>query len=159
MTTLGADARRRLITQLVGTHEIGSQTELVGLLAANDVEVNQATVSRDLEHLGIGKMRGADGTVAYFLPERTGLAQLLRQFVVNIDASGNLAVLRTPPGAAATVASALDAAVLQGMLATLQGDDTVLVVAREPATGRDIADTLQQLKSPSHSTKSVDTTL
>lgn len=145
-------ARRSLVADLVSTYQISSQTELVDLLAVHGVEVNQATVSRDLEHLGIGKQRGADGTLAYSLPERGGLAQLLRQFVTRIDASGNLAVVRTPPGAAATVASAIDAAPVDGVLATLQGDDTVLVVAAEPATGHHVATTLRGLKSPSHPT-------
>jgi transcriptional regulator of arginine metabolism len=140
--------RRELVRELVSTYRVTSQQDLVALLAAHDVEVTQATVSRDLEHLGIGKLRGADGVVAYSLPEQGGLAQLLRQFVTALDASGNLAVLRTPPGAAATVASAIDTARVEGVLATLQGDDTVLVVAREPATGADVARTLAHLKTP-----------
>ncbi|WP_370324281.1 arginine repressor [Euzebya sp.] len=148
MATDERTARHELIRELVATYQISAQSELVELLAAHDVEVNQATVSRDLEQLGIGKLRGADGTVAYSLPERSGLAQLLRQFVTHVDASGNLAVLRTPPGAAATVASAIDTSAVDGVLATLQGDDTVLVVAREPATGRDVATTLSRLKTP-----------
>ena len=149
MTPITPAARRERIRELVATYEITAQGELVDLLARDGVEVNQATVSRDLEHLGIGKQRGADGTLAYALPERGGLAQLLRQFVVAIDASGNLAVVRTPPGAAATVASAIDAADLDDVLATLQGDDTLLVVSREPATGADVAAILHHLKTPS----------
>ena len=140
--------RQDLITRLVATYEIASQGELVELLSRHGVEVNQATVSRDLEQLGIGKQRGADGTLAYAGTERQGLAQLMRQFVTAIDASGNLAVLKTPPGAAATVASAIDMADVAGTLATLQGDDTVLVVAREPATGHDVAETLRAIKTP-----------
>ncbi|CAN5123110.1 arginine repressor [soil metagenome] len=150
MTTTGSQrtARQQLVRDLVSTYQIGSQGELVDLLAAHDVEVNQATVSRDLEQLGIGKLRGADGTVAYSLPERGGLAQLLRQFALDIEASGNLAVLRTPPGAAATVASAIDTADLPGVLATVQGDDTLLVVAREPATGHEVAAAIRAIKAP-----------
>ncbi len=148
VTTLDRAQRHRLVQDLVLTYQVSSQSELVDLLGAHDVDVNQATVSRDLEQLGIGKLRGADGVVAYSLPERGGLAQLLRQFVTDIDASGNLAVLRTPPGAAATVAAAIDSGGVAGVLATLQGDDTVLVVAREPLTGHDIATTMVQLKTP-----------
>ena len=122
--------RQDLIVQLVATYEIASQGELVELLSRHGVEVNQATISRDLEQLGIGKQRGADGTLAYAGTERPGLAQLMRQFVTTIEASGNLAVLKTPPGAASTVASAIDMADVAGTLATLQGDDTVLVVER-----------------------------
>ena len=140
--------RQHLVRDLVSTYQVASQSELVELLAAHDVEVTQATVSRDLEQLGIGKVRGADGVLAYGLPERGGLAQLLRQFVTDIDASGNLAVLRTPPGAAATVASAIDTDHVEGVLATLQGDDTVLVVAREPHDGHHVADALRAIKAP-----------
>ena len=141
-------ARHELIADLVATYEVGSQGELVELLARQGVEVTQATVSRDLEQLGIGKQRGADGTVAYAGPERGGLPQMLRQFATAIEASGNLAVIRTPPGAAATVASAIDTTGVDGALATIQGDDTVLVVSREPATGHDVAATLRAIKSP-----------
>lgn len=116
------------------------------LLAEGGIEATQATVSRDLEELGISKYRGADGRVAYGLPEGEGLAQLLRQFARDIDASGNLAVVRTPPGAAAAVASAIDAADLIDVLATVQGDDTLLVVAREGTSGAHVAEQLRRCK-------------
>lgn len=140
--------RREAVRRLVATYAVASQSELVSLLAREGVEATQATVSRDLEDLGIAKVRGADGRVTYALPEAGGLGQILRQFVTGVDASGNLAVLRTPPGAAGTVASALDGARLPGVLATLQGDDTLLVVAVEGVSGREVAAQLQALKSP-----------
>lgn len=138
--------RRRLVRELVAANAVASQTELVALLARAGVPATQATVSRDLEELGINKVRGADGHSAYTVPEAGGLVQLLRQFVVAIDASGNLAVVRTSPGAAAAVGSAIDGAGLPGVLATVQGDDTLLVVAREGVGGRAVADRLRQLK-------------
>lgn len=141
-----ARSRRALVRELVARYEIRSQAELAELLAAEGVGATQATVSRDLDELGIGKQRGADGTLAYALPEPGGLAQTLRQFAREIDASGNLAVVRTPPGAAATVASAIDGADLPGVLATVQGDDTLLVVATEGTSGRTVADLLREIK-------------
>jgi transcriptional regulator of arginine metabolism len=138
--------RRRLIRELVSTHEVTAQAELVALLSNAGVDATQATVSRDLEEMGITKYRGADGRSAYALPDGGGLAQMLRQFVLGIDASGNLAVVRTPPGTASAVASAIDAADLPGVLATVQGDDTLLVVAREGVAGSRIADQLRQCK-------------
>ena len=146
----GADQRERrraLLRDLVARHAVASQTDLVALLAAEGVRATQATVSRDLDELGITKIRGADGGISYALPEVPALAQALRQFVVDIDASGNLAVVRTPPGTATAVAIAIDAGDVPGILATLQGDDTVLVVAREPATGREVADRLAAIKT------------
>ena len=138
--------RRQLVRELVATYDIGAQSALVSLLADRGVEATQATVSRDLDELGIGKVRGADGRVAYALPEAGVLAQTLRQFVAAVDASGNLTVVRTPPGAASTVASAIDGADLPGVLATIQGDDTVLVVATEGTSGRTVADRLIAIK-------------
>lgn len=141
------ERRRAVLRDVVAQHAVSSQAELVELLAADGIAATQATVSRDLDELGITKARGADGRVTYALPEMPALAQALRQFVVDIDASGNLAVVRTPPGTAAAVATAIDGGDVPGVLATLQGDDTVLVVAREPATGRDVADRLLAQKT------------
>lgn len=141
-----AAQRRQLVRDLVARFAIASQTELVALLAEHGVEATQATVSRDLDELDIAKVRGADGRVSYALPEAGGLSQLLRQFMVGVDASGNLAVVRTPPGAASAVGSAIDAAALPGVLATVQGDDTLLVVAAEGTSGRAVAGRLLELK-------------
>lgn len=138
--------RRERIRELIATYEIDAQTDLVALLEADGIAVTQATVSRDLEAMGVGKQRGADGRMAYALPETPSLAQVLRQFVTTIDASGNLAVLRTPPGAASAVASAIDAHDIPGALATIQGDDTLLVIAREGEQGRTLADQLLRIK-------------
>ena len=140
------EARRQRIRELIATYAIDSQGDLVGLLAADGIDVTQATVSRDLDAMGVGKQRGADGRVAYALPETGSLAQVLRQFVMAIDASGNLAVVRTPPGAASAVASAIDGHGIPGALATVQGDDTLLVVAEEGGSGRALADHLLRIK-------------
>lgn len=146
MTIASREHRQRRLRELVGRFEIDSQSELVALLAADGIAVTQATVSRDLDDLGIGKIRGADGRISYALPEAGGLAQVLRQFVLRIDASGNLAVVRTPPGAAAAVASAIDGADVPGVLATVQGDDTLLVVAVEGIGGGEVAQRLLKIK-------------
>jgi transcriptional regulator of arginine metabolism len=144
----GRSRRQSLIAELVARYEVGSQGELVALLAAEGIEATQATVSRDLDELGILKQRGADGRVAYAQPQSSGLAQILRQFVTDIAASGNLAVVRTPPGTAAVVASAIDQAGLPDVLATLQGDDTLLVVAVDGVSGHAVAERLHAVKSP-----------
>jgi transcriptional regulator of arginine metabolism len=145
-SAVGKRRRQELLRQLVAQYAVGSQSELVALLAQAGAEATQATVSRDLEELGIDKIRGADGRESYVLPEPMGLQRILRQFVLGLDASGNLAVLRTPPGAAGTVASAIDQARVPGVLATVQGDDTILVVAVEGLAGRELADRLTALK-------------
>jgi transcriptional regulator of arginine metabolism len=149
MTRVGRQAR---IVELVSTMAIRSQTELAKILAAEGVDVTQATLSRDLDELGAVKLRGADaGAPVYVIPEdgspvrgmqggTTRLTRLLGELLVSADFSANLTVLRTPPGAAQFLASAIDRAALHEVVGTIAGDDTVLVIAREPLTGSELAD-------------------
>jgi transcriptional regulator of arginine metabolism len=145
-------ARQARITALVSTMAIRSQTELARLLATEGTEVTQATLSRDLDELGAVKLRGADsGAPVYIIPEdgspvrgvqggTSRLSRLLAELLVSVDASGNLTVLRTPPGAAQFLASAIDRAALEEVVGSIAGDDTVAVIAREPLSGRDLAE-------------------
>jgi transcriptional regulator of arginine metabolism len=145
-------ARQARITALVSTMAIRSQTELARLLATEGTEVTQATLSRDLDELGAVKLRGADsGAPVYVIPEdgspvrgvqggTSRLSRLLAELLVSVDASGNLTVLRTPPGAAQFLASAIDRAALEEVVGSIAGDDTVAVIAREPLSGRDLAE-------------------
>ena len=153
-TRAGRQAR---IVALLSAQSVHSQSELAALLAADGIEVTQATLSRDLEELGAVKLRGADGgTGVYIVPEDgspvrgvTGgterVSRLLSDLLVSTDASGNLAVLRPPPGAAHYLASAIDRAALPFVVGTIAGDDTILVVAREPMTGVELAATVENL--------------
>lgn len=146
-------ARHARIVELIRVRSVRSQTELAELLAADGIQVTQATLSRDLEELGAVKVRGAGGA-AYVIPEDGApvlrppeqapqrLVRLLRELLTSADASGNLAVLRTPPGAAQFLASALDRSGLSEVVGTIAGDDTILVVAREPLTGADLIEML-----------------
>ena len=153
-TRAGRQAR---IVELLAANSIRSQTELASLLAAEGIEVTQATLSRDLEELGAMKLRAADGgSGVYIVPEDGSpvrgvsggtdrLSRLLGELLVSTDASGNLAVLRTPPGAAHYLASALDRASMADVVGTIAGDDTILVIAREPLTGAELATKIEQL--------------
>jgi transcriptional regulator of arginine metabolism len=138
--------RRELVLEIVSSHGIESQDELVSALREAGVVATQPTVSRDLDALGITKVRTATGRSVYVGPQKPGLALVLLQYALAIDASGNIAIIRTPPGAAGTVAAAIDATVVPGVLATLQGDDTILVVAVEGTSGREVADRLIAIK-------------
>lgn len=150
-------ARQGLIIELVSRHTVRSQSELLSLMLGAGVETTQATLSRDLDDLGAVKLRGADGgQPAYVIPEdgspvrgveggTSRLERLLSELLVSTDHSGNMAVLRTPPGAAHYLASALDRAALSTVVGTIAGDDTIFVVAREPLTGAQLADRLQNL--------------
>jgi transcriptional regulator of arginine metabolism len=140
-------ARHARIEALIRERTVRSQTELADLLASEGLSTTQATLSRDLEELGAVKLRGTDGTAAVYVipedgqppvraaeqaPER--LRRLLRELLTGADSSGHLVVLRTPPGAAQFLASALDRSGLPDVVGTIAGDDTILVVARD-ATG------------------------
>jgi transcriptional regulator of arginine metabolism len=145
-------ARQARIVQLVTSMAIRSQTDLAKLLAGEGIEVTQATLSRDLDELGAVKLRGADGGAPiYVIPEdgspvkgmqggTSRLTRLLAELLVSADWSANLMVLRTPPGAAQFLASAIDRAALHEVVGTIAGDDTVLVIAREPMSGKELAD-------------------
>ena len=155
LTRVGRQAR---IVELVTHCVVHSQTELAALLAGEGIEATQATLSRDLEELGAVKLRGVDGGVGvYVVPEDgspvrgvsggTGrLSRLLGELLVSTDSSANLAVLRTPPGGADYLASAIDRAALPYVVGTIAGDDTVFVAAREPMTGAKLAGTLEGLR-------------
>ncbi|MBA2324453.1 MAG: arginine repressor [Actinomycetota bacterium] len=165
MTTATRVARQARIVELIIRRAIRSQAELAALLASEGVEVTQATLSRDLDELGAVKLRGPEGGApVYALPEdghpmrATGsgasrLARLLGELLVSVDASGNLAVLRTPPGAAQFLASALDRAALHDVVGTIAGDDTILVVAREPLTGTELAERITVLSGSASNAK------
>jgi transcriptional regulator of arginine metabolism len=131
-------ARLDRISSLIRGAEVRSQTELAELLAGDGFQVTQATLSRDLEELRAVKVRGAylipeDGERALRPAEQapTRLIRLLRELLTGADYSGNLVVLRTPPGAAQFLASAIDRTGLPDIVGTIAGDDTIIVVARE----------------------------
>ncbi len=138
-------ARQARIVDLLARTPVASQTQLGRLLAGDGVQVTQATVSRDLEELGAVKVRSAAGTSYAVPPEgqpRSGtaeavdarLARLLEELLVSAEATGGLVVLRTPPGGAHYLGSALDRAGLPEVAGSVAGDDTVLLVTRSPAT-------------------------
>jgi len=151
--TLGKPQRQHRIARLLEEQVISSQVQLVELLATEGLNLTQATVSRDLEELGAVKVRIPGGQMAYAIPELAKdrvapeevLKKVLGEFLVEATHSANLAVLRTPPGSAHVVASALDRAGLPDVLGTVAGDDTVLVVSPAPEGGQKISARLAKL--------------
>lgn len=145
-TVVDKHRRQHLVRQLIVERALASQSEVVAALADHGVQVHEATVSRDLVDVGAVKIRDATGTLRYRLASespstsaRDRLDDTLRQFVTKVTASGNLAILRTPPACAQPVASVIDLSNLDAVAATVAGDDTVLVVAREGHRGHDVA--------------------
>ena len=149
-------ARHALISALIDAGPVRSQAELAKRLRFDGVHVTQATLSRDLEELHAVKVRGA-----YVIPPENDpplrpaeepparLIRLLRELLTGADASGNLVILRTPPGAAQFLASAVDRAGLPDVLGTIAGDDTILLVATEGVRGSDLAATFTTWSSDS----------
>lgn len=138
-------ARQHRIVELLSRHPVRSQAELAQLLADFGVSVTQGTLSRDLVELDAVRVRDGNGALVYAVPADGGdrtprpavesavsehrLARLCAELMVSAEASGNLVVIRTPPGAAQFLASALDRAELGTVLGCIAGDDTVLVVS------------------------------
>jgi transcriptional regulator of arginine metabolism len=145
--------RQQTIARLIGKHPVTSQPQLVELLGGEGISATQATVSRDLDDLGAVKVRVPGGDTVYAIPEyeparlapEDHLRRVLGEWVAEVRSSGNLVVLRTPPGCAHVVASALDRASLAGLLGTVAGDDTLLCVADEQLGGPELASFLRDL--------------
>lgn len=149
-------ARHRRIVELLETTRVRSQPELARLLADDGVAVTQTTLSRDLDELGAVKIRDGGGDLVYAVPGEGGdatprlapgsgevgarLTRLAGELLVSAEASANLVVLRTPPGAAQFLASAIDRAGLPDVIGTIAGDDTVLLISRDPDGGAALAE-------------------
>jgi transcriptional regulator of arginine metabolism len=149
------NSRHQLVVELLATHEVRSQPELLELLALRGTHVTQATLSRDLVELDAVRVRSQSGSLVYAVPAEGGdrrpaapgetaasghrLGRLLTELLVSADASANLVVLRTPPGAAQFLASALDKAEFADVLGTIAGDDTVLLIGRDAKGGAEVA--------------------
>jgi len=145
--------RQHKLAQYLARHAVNSQAQLVELLAEDGISATQATVSRDLEDLGAVKVRVPGGETVYAIPDyepdrlapHDHLRRVLSEWVVEISKSGNLVVVRTPPGCAHVVGSALDRSGLPGLLGTVAGDDTLLIVASERTGGAKMAAVLSEL--------------
>jgi transcriptional regulator of arginine metabolism len=150
---LSKTQRQHRVSQILEKEAVTSQAELVRLLAQQGVEATQVTASRDLEELGAVKVRRRGGALVYALPEGSQdrlapdghLRRVLGEWMADVASSANLVVVRTPPGCAHVVASALDRAGLSEVIGTVAGDDTVLVIAAEQVKGATLARKLARL--------------
>lgn len=130
------------------------------MLKDQGIEATQATISRDLEELGAVKIRVAGGdsiyAIAEYAPARVApsdqLRRVMAEWVAEVTSSGNLVVVRTPPGCAHVVASALDRSALSGLLGTVAGDDTIFCVAAEGIGGAGLAEELRSLSGVTDAT-------
>ena len=144
-------ARLHLIEDLIVNQEISSQNELLKILKSKGFDVTQTTLSRDLDEIGATKSSKTDGKNIYFIKKksvdklqnskdiRNKLEKSLSEFVVSVDSSANLAIIHTPAGAAQYVASLIDQSAIDKVIATIAGDNTVLVVTKGIDDGKKVA--------------------
>jgi transcriptional regulator of arginine metabolism len=152
-TGLSKHQRQYRIAEYLQREAVTSQASIVDLLAADGIEATQATVSRDLDEMGAVKGRLPGGEVAYVVPAQPQdqvapaehLRRICREWVAAIDSSDNIVVVRTPPGSAHMVGSAIDRAGWTDVIGTVAGDDTVMVIAAEGVRGADVAEELREL--------------
>lgn len=154
-------ARHRRIVDILNRQPVRSQSQLAKLLADDGLSVTQATLSRDLDELGAVKIRTNNGELIYAVPSEGGfrtpqaplgesvkeerMRRLASELLISAEASANLVVVRTPPGAAQFFASAIDQAEVYDILGTIAGDDTVMLISRDPSGGQAVADHLLRL--------------
>lgn len=153
-------ARQAKILEILDKTRVFSQVQLSELLLDEGFDITQATLSRDLDELGAKKIRPDEGRGYYVIghvehslaEQLTGpkekLRRMLDELVVAVDHSGNIAVLRTPPGAAQYLASFIDRVGLDEIVGSIAGDDTIFVLAREPLSGRELGDLLTNRPGP-----------
>jgi transcriptional regulator of arginine metabolism len=144
--------RHAAILRLVREQPISTQTELADALRAEGHQVVQTTISRDIHELGLIKVRSSGGRLVYAFPEdgaySEDLVAALTRWALAMEPSGNLVVVHTPYGYASALAQAIDVARHPHVSGTIAGENTVLLVAREPLTGAQLVDELrtQQLR-------------
>jgi transcriptional regulator of arginine metabolism len=143
--------RQQALLDLVRAESLASQEEIATRLDGLGFPATQSTISRDLDELGLVRLRDGDGHLRYATPEAGAsnggrqLRTILREFARSIEHSRNLVVVKTPPAGASPVARVLDASELEGIMGTIAGDDTILVVIREDVRARDVASSLREM--------------
>lgn len=145
--------RQRILQQIISQQAVTSQTQLVELMSAAGISTTQATMSRDMKDLGVVKVRVAGGESVFAIPEietsrvapLEQLRRVMGEWVADVQHSGPMVVVRTPPGCAHVVASALDRSGMDGLIGTVAGDDTIFCIAQEKLGGKALAVQLRGL--------------
>ena len=151
--------RRSLIIELIEEGLIHSQTDLVKYLAKGGYKVTQATASRDLEELGAVRGKDGNGVFRYqFITPTEVVSNNLSNLLISIESSANLAVAKTPPGAAQLLAAHIDRGIKSGKLAgigCIAGDDTIMIISKSPSGGAALAKAVDRFISGSGNMKRV----
>lgn len=140
------DQRQRTIRKILGKRQVHNQDELLGLLAEEGIQTTQATLSRDLKEMRVAKLHKQDGGYFFSLPVETMHvvpdAAHSVSGIVSLEISGQLAVIHTRPGYANMLGAVLDSTVGTGLMGTIAGDDTLLLILRKDMTEPTLVATL-----------------
>lgn len=143
--------RQKVLAELIRAEALGSQEEVTARLSAQGMAVTQATISRDLGELGAVKVKRG-GVLRYALPDTAGtdfavvrMERIVAEWVRTVEATGNLLVIRTPPGSAHLVASAIDQVGWPELAGTVSGDDTLFAALRDGVVAEAVAERLRGL--------------
>ena len=155
LNSTSVSARRAKAISLIKAGVVHSQSDLVKLLKKAGFAVTQATASRDLEEVGAVRSRNSAGELIYQIGTTSDGAisksmPLPSDLILSVEPSGNLAVVRTPPGGAQFLASALDNSGIKSIIGTIAGDDTVLVISKKSNGGADLAKELLSFSKTSN---------
>lgn len=144
--------RHRAMLDIVRTKRIHTQEEFERELKRKKIRATQATLSRDIKALGLQKIRTAEGKLVYTVSgerpreaRQDELKRMLADFVEKIDGTDNLLIIKTQPGNAQGVAAAIDRVSLEGVLGTVAGDDTILVITKNAKTGKEVKKIMENL--------------
>ena len=142
--------RQRLIADFIDSENVSSQNQLKGLLKKNNIQITQATLSRDLNELGAIKKRLKNGRLIYVLPKnQDNNAQVkiakkaLEDFVLDVEPVSNQVVVKTTTAAAQVIAESIDNLYIDNIVASNAGDNVVLIISTDESKAREVAKTIE----------------
>ena len=142
--------RQRLIADFIDSESVSSQNQLKGLLKKNNIQITQATLSRDLNELGEIKKRLKNGRLIYVLPKnQDNNAQVkiakkaLEDFVLDVEPVSNQVVVKTTTAAAQVIAESIDNLYIDNIVASIAGDNVVLIISTDESKAREVAKTIE----------------
>ena len=143
--------RQRLIAEFIDSQTISSQNQLKGLLKKNNVIITQATLSRDLNELGAVKKRLKNGRLVYLLPQNQDnnaqfkiAIKALNDFVIEVQPVSNQVVVKTTTAAAQVIAESIDNLYLDGIVASIAGDNVVLIITAHQKNAKQVAKAIEE---------------
>lgn len=144
--------RQRLIADFIDSENVSSQNQLKGLLKKNNIQITQATLSRDLNELGAIKKRLKNGRLIYVLPKnQDNNAQVkiakkaLEDFVLDVEPVSNQVVVKTTTAAAQVIAESIDNLYIDNIVASIAGDNVVLIISTDESKAKEVAKTIEDI--------------